>query len=78
MCQLEKEQKMVKIYFLKLLPTDLVNIKKLLMVQQSCSSPTFYQTDFYKSRLYVPFIKKIPLEMVISQQMKKKWHDQNF
>ena len=31
-----------------------------------------------KSRLYVEFVKKTPLEMVIGQQMKKEGHDQNY
>ena len=30
-----------------------------------------------KSRLDVQFVKKIPLEMVIGQQMKEEGHDQN-
>ena len=48
MCQLGKKQKMVKIYFLKLLLIDLVNIQNLFMIQQSCSWPTFYKMDFMK------------------------------
>ena len=30
-----------------------------------------------KSRLDIQFVKKIPLEMVISQQMKEQGYDQN-
>ena len=55
------------------------------MVQQSCSWPNLYQMDFMKRELYVTksrldtqFIKKIPLEMVIRQQMKEEGHDQNY
>ena len=32
---------------------------------------------YYKSRLDVQFVKKIPLEMVIGQQMKEEGYDQN-
>ena len=31
-----------------------------------------------KSRLYVQFIKKISLEMVIGQQIKEEGYDQNY
>ena len=31
-----------------------------------------------KNRLYVQFVKNIPLEMVIGQQMKEEGHDQNY
>ena len=33
---------------------------------------------FGESRLDVQFVKSIPLEMVIGQQMKEKGHDQNY
>ena len=39
-----------------------------------CSISICYIT---KSRLDVQFVKKIPLEMVIGQQMKEEGYDQN-
>ena len=63
----------------------MVNIEKLLIVQQSCSWPTFYQTDFMKGNdmllkvdLDVELVKKITLKMAIGQQMREEWHDQNY
>ena len=64
--------------------------KIFLLTLKSSSWPTFYQMDFMKrywyvmllcyvtkSRLDVQFVKKIPLEMVIGQQMKEEGYDQN-
>ena len=33
---------------------------------------------FNESRLDVQFVKNIPLEMVIGEQMKEEGHDQNY
>ena len=33
--------------------------------------------DITKSRLDVQFLRKIPLDMVIGQQMKEEWYDKN-
>ena len=33
---------------------------------------------FTSSRLDIQFVKKIPSEMVIGQQMKEEGHDQNY
>ena len=64
--------------------------KKFLLTSKSCLWLTFYQTDFFikrqyvillcyitESRLDVQFFKKIPLEMVIDQQIKEEGYDQN-
>ena len=75
-----KKQKIVKMYFFKALA------KMFLFIWKSCSWPTFYQMDFLmifsiyyitKSRLDVQFVKKIPLGMVIGQQMEEEGYDQN-
>ena len=64
--------------------------KSFLLTSKICLRPTFYQMDFMKrswdgillcyitkSRVDEQFVKKIPLEMVISQQMKDEGYDQN-
>ena len=52
-----------------------------MLRSKSCLCPTFYEMDFMnyipKSRLDVQFVEKIPLEMVIGQQMKEEGYDQN-
>ena len=64
--------------------------KKFLLTSKSCLWLTFYQMDFMKrqyvillcyiteSRLDVQFFKRIPLEMVIYQQIKEEGYDQNY
>ena len=62
----------------------------LLTSSCSCSWPTFYQMDFRKRYWYVillcditksrwdaQFVKKIPLEIVIVQQMKEEGYNKN-
>ena len=61
----------------------LVDIKMLFMVQQSCYWwPTIKWTSwngkYDMGRLDVQFVKNIPLQMVIGQQMKEEGHDQNY
>ena len=63
--------------------------KMLLLTLKDCFLPTFYQMDFKKRWWYVPllcyitksrpevqFVKKIPMEIVIDQQMKEEGYDQ--
>ena len=64
--------------------------KIFLLTSKSCLWLIFYQMDFMKrqryvislryiikSRLDVQFVEKIPLEMVIGQQIKEEEHGQN-
>ena len=65
--------------------------KNFLLTWKSYCWPTFYQMDFMKryvhticsicyitkGRLDVQIVEKLPLEMVISQQMKEEIYNQN-
>ena len=62
---------MVKICFLKLL------LKIVLLTFYGRPSTEWLLRYITKSRLDVRFVKKIPLEIVIGQQMKEEGYDQN-
>ena len=78
-----KKQKTVGMYFLKLL-LKIFFIKKLFManllsngLQEKVMTCCIIICYITKRRLDVQFVKKIPLEMVIGQQMKEKGYDKN-
>ena len=72
-------------YFLKLwLKICCFNIKKWFMadplsngLHEKVICYVIFLCFITKSRLDVQFVKKIPLEMVIGQQMKEEGYDQN-
>ena len=61
------------VFFKGLAKTFFVNIKKMFMADFDM----LYYCYITKSRLDVQFVKKIPLETVIGQQMKEKGYDKN-
>ena len=86
-CQLEKNR-MVEIYFFKL-PANRFWLasksylwlwfNKVVYGRPSIKWTSWGGNDmFAESRLDVQFVKNIPLEMVIGQQMKEEGHDQNY
>ena len=69
-------------YFLKLLLIFFVNIEKVFMTdllpKGLHEKVTICSISYItKSRLDVELVKKIPLEIVISQQMKEEGYGQN-
>ena len=83
MSQLERRKKMVKIYIFKALTSLFSLTSKLIRrmkKQESClwRPNGLHEKVVTKSKLDIHFVRKIPLAIVIGQQMKEEGQGQNY